>query len=668
MKTLDQLFKGMIMFIILFMPLSYVQAQFRVIGYLPNWGNFVTAANNLDHTKLTHINISFINPTNTNGDLGPTTNLSTVVGILHSHNLKVIASIGGATGSAYYANLLSTSVSRTAFVNKLKQFTLDYNLDGIDVDLEGSATTSFYEPFVLELKDSMVAHNKITSAAVGTWFSSSISNNALAAFDFVNIMSYDRTGPWQQNTPGQHSSYADAIVDLNFWANRGLTPDKMCLGVPFYGYTFVLGSTSFTWSSVVNSNPESIYNDEIYPAAGKGKYYNGIITIQKKTKLALAQAGGIMIWEMTQDTRDANSLLTAIDNVIQDNGANTPPTTSITSPSNASTFAESSNISIAADAADVDGNIIKVEFYAGSFKIGEDYTAPYSIVWNSGGANAYDITSVAYDNLSSFTTSSPISIDITAIASPTVYGNTIWSIPGKIEVENFNWGDNNTSYYDNSLGNNGGNYRATDVDIEHCLDVNGGYSIAWTAAGEWLEYDVNISQSAMYTIESRVATTYSGRNFHIEIDGVNVSSAISTNSTSGWQTWSTITTNGIALSQGLRKMKLVVDNGNVNLNYINFSLSTNTATSTINNSSNNVSLFPNPCNNELTIEYQLTNPSSTQFSIVDQFERELISIEVPILNEGKHIQSINTNNLASGIYFCKIKTDSGLQTLKFIKQ
>jgi hypothetical protein len=61
----------------------------------------------------------------------------------------------------------------------------------------------------------------------------------------------------------------------------------------------------------VAQDPQAPYKDYTL-----GTDYNGIATIKQKTSLALQQAGGIMIWELSQDTRDATSLLKAINDVI----------------------------------------------------------------------------------------------------------------------------------------------------------------------------------------------------------------------------------------------------------------------------------------------------------------------------------------------------------------
>jgi hypothetical protein len=49
---------------------------------------------------------------------------------------------------------------------------------------------------------------------------------------------------------------------------------------------------------------------------GETMYYNGIPTIRSKTALALKDARGVMIWELTQDAQGSGSLLKNIDEVI----------------------------------------------------------------------------------------------------------------------------------------------------------------------------------------------------------------------------------------------------------------------------------------------------------------------------------------------------------------
>jgi uncharacterized protein YjdB/beta-glucanase (GH16 family) len=97
--------------------------------------------------------------------------------------------------------------------------------------------------------------------------------------------------------------------------------------------------------------------------------------------------------------------------------ANPAPTVSLTSPASGATFTAGSNITITADAADTSpGTVTKVEFFYGANKIGEDVTSPYSIVWNAAPAGTHSLTAKATDNGNAVTTSAARSITVTGPA------------------------------------------------------------------------------------------------------------------------------------------------------------------------------------------------------------------------------------------------------------
>ncbi len=92
---------------------------------------------------------------------------------------------------------------------------------------------------------------------------------------------------------------------------------------------------------------------------------------------------------------------------------NPPPTVSITSPAQDSTFEAGSTINITADATD-NGSIARVEFYNGSTLLGEDASAPYTYEWINVAAGSYAIIAKAYDNEGTTATSS-VSITVNGI-------------------------------------------------------------------------------------------------------------------------------------------------------------------------------------------------------------------------------------------------------------
>jgi pectate lyase len=94
---------------------------------------------------------------------------------------------------------------------------------------------------------------------------------------------------------------------------------------------------------------------------------------------------------------------------------NAAPTIALTAPSSGSVFtAPASQITLAADAADADGTIAKVDFYRGATLIGTAATAPFSLDWNNVAAGTYVLTAIATDNRGASTTSAPVSIVVNA--------------------------------------------------------------------------------------------------------------------------------------------------------------------------------------------------------------------------------------------------------------
>ena len=91
---------------------------------------------------------------------------------------------------------------------------------------------------------------------------------------------------------------------------------------------------------------------------------------------------------------------------------NTPPSVFISSPTNNSTFIAPANITLSADAADTDGEVIRVEFFDGADRLGEATSAPYSLPWNTVPAGSYSLTAVATDNSGATTISTSVQITV----------------------------------------------------------------------------------------------------------------------------------------------------------------------------------------------------------------------------------------------------------------
>lgn len=288
--------------------------KFRVVGYVH--GNLEEKGNDIDFKRLTHLNIAFINPDSA-GIFREVKGLNAVVTKAHKNGVKVLMAIAGGTAPVYFRTLVSPA-GRTQFIANLIKYLDDHQLDGVDVDIEGELINNDYEGFVQQLALA-VKPVRLLTAAVATAYGPQLSAAALEQFDFINIMSYDKTGPWRPQLSGQHAPYAMALSDLDYWENeRKIKAVRLNLGMPFYGYNFgPSGAGSQGYKQIITEHPNGQQSDEVPAVDGGTMFYNGVSTIKMKTQLALERTGGIMIWQLFQDATGDESLLRLINDEIQ---------------------------------------------------------------------------------------------------------------------------------------------------------------------------------------------------------------------------------------------------------------------------------------------------------------------------------------------------------------
>lgn len=319
MMKIQKLFRQIITVILMFLCISNVVAQqvpFRVIGYVPNWIDVNTFAQNFDYRQVTHLNYAFQNP-DASGNLNSSnTGLTTLVSKAHQNNVKVLISIGGGSAAndpvkANFLNLITTAEKRASFIAKILAYIKRFELDGLDVDEEGPAINSNYGAFIKQLSDSLKTKNLLLTAAVG-WGGENIPNSAFQYFDFITLMSYDLTGTWDLNNPGQHSPYWYAQKMITDYKKRGVKKEQICLGLPFYGYGFYKKNGYLPYSEILSKYPDAWSKDQV----GDTIYYNGVNTIWRKTRLAIAECTGVMIWELSLDSKNDKSLLKVISSTV----------------------------------------------------------------------------------------------------------------------------------------------------------------------------------------------------------------------------------------------------------------------------------------------------------------------------------------------------------------
>jgi GH18 family chitinase len=296
---------------------------YRVIGYAPEWVGLTALAARTDFSLFTHVNVAFGNPDYA-GRFHPLPGEAGFIHRAHKAGVKVYYSIGGGwfsyvpEGQAVWFRFMSDS-RRKEFVEGLVEYVIAAGYDGIDVDLEGDVINADYPAFIMTLYGRLQAVRTragevpgLTAALPGHEIDSDITPAVLACFDWINIMAYDLTGPWDPGTPGPHSPYEYAASSLELFRSRGLGPERLVLGIPLYGYGFGPGCSDeeYPWKKIIAAWPGGFDQDTVsINNRGGVLYYNGMDTIRKKSLLAARESSGIMFWQIDSDVKGDRSLI-----------------------------------------------------------------------------------------------------------------------------------------------------------------------------------------------------------------------------------------------------------------------------------------------------------------------------------------------------------------------
>lgn len=293
--------------------------EFRVIGYYSG-DLFDEPLENLQTDKLTHIMYAFLIPQK-DGSCVPFENPDKVKALVekaHKDGCKVYIAIGGWSYKdvplvSTFETVSANDPLRQKFIGNVMDIVEEYNFDGVELDWEypSKASQTNYEKLILELDEKLREKDKhVTAALNGAWsategpeVSNCVSEACLDAFEFINVMSYDMNNE-------QHSPFWFANTSIDYWLTRGVAADKIVLGMPLYARP-----SWMQYRHLVAENAEFAYSDYA-EINGTKSHYNGLPTLCKKTVLAKEKAGGVMLFDVNEDTNDEYSVVSMIDDVI----------------------------------------------------------------------------------------------------------------------------------------------------------------------------------------------------------------------------------------------------------------------------------------------------------------------------------------------------------------
>jgi GH18 family chitinase len=219
--------------------------------------------------------------------------------------VKALISVGGWGWDQQFETMAADPASRSAFVQNLKAFVEEYQLDGADIDWEypeaGASARNFLS-LIQELRAALP--DKLLTTAVVSYGDNAlgIDPKSFELFDFVNVMTYD--GP-------DHATMEQFEKGLAYWSERGLPKEKIVMGMPFYSHVKDSPAEGVSFAKLVQANPAAAQVNE-FDYYGMTQVYNGIPTVQAKTKIAMEKARGVMFWALDHDAQGEFSLVSAI--------------------------------------------------------------------------------------------------------------------------------------------------------------------------------------------------------------------------------------------------------------------------------------------------------------------------------------------------------------------
>ncbi len=292
--------------------------EFKVIGYYSG-DLFDEPLENLQTDKLTHVIYAFLIPQK-DGSLVELK--KRLVMKAHNDGAKVFVAVGGWSYEGkplqpVFEEVASSDETRKLLVENIYAFVDEYNLDGVELDWEhpNKNTIADYEKLTVELSEVLKLKGKeMTAALNGAWSKTAgpepsmvLTDKCLESYSFINVMAYDTNN-------ADHSPLWFSETSIEYWLNRGVAAKDIVIGMPLYARP-----SWMQYRHLVALNPEYAFVDYA-PTTPTESYYNGMNTLREKTMMAMNRAGGVMLFDVNEDTNDEYSIVSMIDGLVKKTG------------------------------------------------------------------------------------------------------------------------------------------------------------------------------------------------------------------------------------------------------------------------------------------------------------------------------------------------------------
>ncbi|KAH6658131.1 glycoside hydrolase superfamily [Truncatella angustata] len=294
----------------------------RTIGYYESWAATrkcqAVMPEDLNLNGFTHINFAFaffdpqsfqIAPMDSNsGSL-----LGRFTALKDTHNgLQAWISVGGWSFTdpgptrSSFSDMTSSAGNRQKFINGLISFMEHYGFDGVDLDWEYpqaddrgglTADKANYVSLVKELRAAFGTGYGISmTLPTSYWYLQHFDLSAIQSnVDWFNFMAYDLHGVWDAQSKAlgpnlaTHTNITEIDLGLDLLWRAGVEPDKVVLGLGWYGRSFTLSDPSC-------NTPNGVCQFSGGANAGPCSDASGILTLQE-IKDVIASKNANPVWD-----------------------------------------------------------------------------------------------------------------------------------------------------------------------------------------------------------------------------------------------------------------------------------------------------------------------------------------------------------------------------------
>jgi chitinase len=372
----------------------------KLVAYMSSWSDSLLTVQQA--SRLTHIIFAFIemkpdgslvvgsadpaHSTDPDGDFLKASNRLNRLAAVKQEvpGLKTLFAVGGWENSQYFSDAVASESMQSNFISDMRSIIVQYGFDGIDIDWEypvtGGATNgtlddrdnyvAFLRRIRSTLQDLQSQENRTDdylvtiASAAGSWVLEVgyDLDNITDVVDWINVMTYDYYGAWDSKwgaytgpvsplyygTPKGFSGKMNADFTLKYYSCRTSKPEKILMGLPFYGrYWYNVGDAldqSDPLWRLADPNEEGNFDggfagwnevqsdwlqrpgfQKLYHARTATPYlwnagnrtllaYENVQSLAEKMKYANSHGlGGVMFWAIDLDD-DQGTLLNSITN------------------------------------------------------------------------------------------------------------------------------------------------------------------------------------------------------------------------------------------------------------------------------------------------------------------------------------------------------------------